>query len=523
MSLGDRIPSETRSLNRSNAIAIFWICLCTFLSLLVVFLLLQRLGLPAEIVVGAIITLSVAVLGGLAWISRTMTSSVFFFANRALGPFTSGLGSSSDFLSGALLILFFSTHLTGKMVIATGLVLGVLFHAALFSAPFQRSGAAGIPGYFSWRFGRQFTGYLSLLAVFGMLFMFAMAEFQIARNLLQVQTGLSLEQTGLAIILLAVLPSLFGGWTGLLLVNAVLAIWMLACTLIPAIATGFFAPMLKRALQLDFVRSPMEELELAPSTVLFGLSGEPSNATIALSVLVIAAGISTLPHAMSRLSTNSRAVEAIESVGWLALMVFLMLSALPLSVGLIIASPTSPQLAVILKSQPVLQILPYFVILFAALNGLAATLFTAASSVVRATSRLRNIDPGEQSVFSTRLGILVLAAILLALPDDMTPSPEHLLVGALMLGAGGLFVPMVASTWAGAISVWAADAAILLGAATTAVLLSPLVEFVDLPVVWAGLLGGLVASIILTIDRLIAILRGRTGELNTSAQILRRH
>ena len=193
MSLGERIPSETRSLNRSNAITIFWVGLCTLLSLLIVFLLLQRLGLPTEIVLGAILALSVTVLCGLAWVSRTMRSSEFLFANRALGPFTSGLGSSSDFLSGALLILFFSTHLAGKMVIATGLVLGVLFQAALFSAPFQRSGVASVPGYFAWRFERQFTGYLSLIAVFGMLFMFAMAEFQIARNLLQIQTGLSDE------------------------------------------------------------------------------------------------------------------------------------------------------------------------------------------------------------------------------------------------------------------------------------------------------------------------------------------
>ena len=229
----------------------FWIGLCTFVSLLAVFLLLQRLGLPTEIVVGAIFTLSAATFFGLTWISRTMRSSVFFFANRALGPFTSGLGSCSDFLSGAILILFFSTHLAGKMVIATGLVLGVLFQAALFSAPFQRSGVASVPGYFAWRFERQITGYLALIAVFGMLAMFAMAEFQVARNLLQVQTGLPLEQAGWVILLLAVLPSLFGGWTGLLLVNAVLAIWMLACTLIPAIGTGFFASILSRALQLD--------------------------------------------------------------------------------------------------------------------------------------------------------------------------------------------------------------------------------------------------------------------------------
>ncbi|MEP1206517.1 MAG: hypothetical protein ABJM29_02915 [Rhizobiaceae bacterium] len=523
MSLSTPTPNESRSFQRSNAVTLFWLALLSFVAALVIFLLLQRLGLPTEIVIGAIIIGSISVFVGLAWISRTMTSSLFFHANRTLGPLTSGLGSMTDILPGSMLILMFSTHLAGKMALATGLALGVLLQGALFSAAFQKSGVSSLPGYFAWRLQRQTTGYLALIAVFAILAMLALAEFQIAISIVQVLTGLPPELTVWIIVLLAVLPSVFGGWTGLLLVNATLAIWALVCTLAPATAVGFFAQILRPTVNPDVLGAPLDALSLAPSIVLFGPDGAASAATLVVTVLAIAAGTSILPQALSRISTNNGDVEAIESVGWLALTIFLMLSALPLSLGLVVSAPTSVNLASVLDNQPVLQILPYFVILFAALNALAATLFNAASSVVRASSRLRRLDPGEQSVFSTRLGVLLLAGILLKWPVSLTPSPEQLLTAALMIGAGGLFVPMVVSTWFGALSAWAMSASILGGTITTLLLLSPINAVLTIPVGWAGISGAIVAAVILVAHWYYGKMRKRSLEMNSSAKLLRRH
>ena len=523
MNLATPNSNETQTFRRSNAVTLFWLALLSFVTALFVFLVLQRLGLPTEIVIGAIIIGCIIVFVGLAWVSRTMTSSLFFHANRSLGPLTSGLGSMTDILPGSMLILMFSTHLAGKMALATGLALGVLLQGALFSAAFQKSGVSSLPGYFAWRLQRQTTGYLALIAVFAILAMLALAEFQIAINILQVLTGLPPELTAWVVILLAVLPSVFGGWTGLLLVNATLAIWALVCTLAPATAVGFFSQIFSGTVNPDVLGAPLEPLNLASTVVLFGSDQVASPTTLIVTVLTIAAGTSVLPQALSRISTNSGDVEAIESVGWLALTAFLMLSALPLSLGLVVTTPTSDNLAAVLENQPVLQILPYFVILFAALNALAATLFNAASSVVRASSRLRRLDPGEQSVFSTRLGILLLAGIILKWPVNLTPSPEQLLTGALMIGAGGLFVPMVVSTWFGALSTWAVSASILGGTLTTMVLLSPINALLTMPVGWAGISGAAVAVMILVADWYYGKMRERSLEMNNSAQMLRRH
>ncbi|MEP0944641.1 MAG: hypothetical protein ABJH63_09950 [Rhizobiaceae bacterium] len=525
MSLGERIPNESTLINRRNARTLLWIALSSLIGALVIFLLLQRLGLPTEIVIGSILVMMVALFICMAWISRTMTSPMFFFANRALGPFTSGLGSATDFLSGSLLILLFSINLTSKMILATGLVLGIVFHAALFSANIQRAGVLSLPGFFAWRFGSKFTGYLVLPIVTVVLLALAMAEFQVAGALLQLMTGLSAQQAIWIVMILAVLPSVFGGWSGLLLVNASLAIWMLICALIPASATGFLPSMLTSAQQADLVDTPLQILNLVDSTLLFPSDGALSTSWLILTVLVLAAGFSVLPHALSRLSTNSQPLEAIESVGWVALMCFLMLSALPLSVGLIVGNPTSGKLAELLQNQPILQMLPYFVIVFAALNGLSATLFTAAASIVRATNRLRNIDPGEQSVFLTRLTVLVLAGCLMAWPEEMILTTEELLVGALMLGAGALFVPLAAGIWLGSISRWALNAAIACGALVTAYLLYPLgptILALQAPVA-AGALGVATGIIIMLIDRLAQLIRKKPVDPNASARMLRRH
>jgi Na+/proline symporter len=525
MSLGERIPDESTLIHRRNATTLFWIALFSFIGAFVIFLLLQRLGLPSQIVIGSILIMAVALIICLAWISRTMTSLMFFFANRALGPFTSGLGSTTDFLSGSLLILLFSINLTGKMVLVIALVLGVLLHASLFSANIRRAGVLSLPGFFAWRIGSKFTGYLVLPVATVILFALAMAEFQVAGALLQAMTGLTAQQSIWIVILLAVLPSVFGGWSGLLLVNACLAIWMLTCALIPASVTGFLPSLLVTPQDLELVDTPLQILNLVESTLLFGSTGTASTSWLVLTMLTAAAGFSVLPHALSRLSTNSRPIEAIESVGWLALMCFLMFSALPLSVGLIVGTPTSGELATLLQNQPILQMLPYFVILFAALNGLAATLFTAAASIIRATNRLRNIDPGEQSVFLTRLTVLILAVGLIAWPEELILTTEELLIGALMMGAGGIFVPLVAGIWFGSISRWALNAAIAGGALVTAYLLypvGPVIAGLESPVA-AGAVGATLALLILLVDRSIQLLRKVPAELNSSAQMLRRH
>ena len=452
-----------------------------------------------------------------------MTSSSFFFANRALGSFTPGIGGTTDLVSGAFLVVMFSAALTGKMVLATALSLAIVFQAALFSTAFQRSGVSGLPGFFAWRARNQTAGYIALVPVVLILAVLALAELQIAAMVAGKISGIPLDRATIVILVLAVLPSLFGGWLGLLLTNATLVVWMIICAIAPAIATGFFAPFLRAAMELDFVGIPVPPVDIL-TAMPFSQNLQASTAgSFLATILVLAAGMSVLPHALSRLSTSARPIEALESSGWGALVIFLLLGALPLSVGLVVSSPTSSVLAVLLQSQPALQMLPFFIILFAAFNGLSVTIFSVASAIARAANRFRKRDPGEQSVFSTRLCIGLMAVGLSTFPEHLTPSPDWLLINGLALGAGSLFVPLTAGIWAGQLSTWSLNLSVASGSIVTLVCLSPWVIFPMQTPFFAGWLGALTCLIVVAVDRMLRTARRRTVERDPIAGFLRQH
>ena len=202
-------------------------------------------------------------------------------------------------------------------------------------------------------------------------------------------------------------------------------------------------------------------------------------------------GVSTLPQVLSRLATSAHPVEAVESLGWLALTVFVLCSALPLSLGLVSSTPSSQELATLLESQPVLHMLPYFALLFAALNGLAVTLFALAGALARAFGRYRKLDPGERSLFFSRWLIIVFALFLITLPESLIPDSSPLLVSAIVLAAGSLFAPLFATVWIPSIQSTTVSSAMLAGVVVTSFALVFLsISSINLPA-FAGILGAM--------------------------------
>ena len=464
MSLADRIPSDQRTLGNSQVFNVFWIAGLAFAGSILSLLLLQRLGLPLGYVVGVALALLILTIGALVWVSRTMTSETFFFTNRRLQSGPVGIGGATDWVSGCFLVLFFTAALPAKLILAPALMFGILLQVALFSGPFHRSGVLTLPGFVAWRGNSQTGGYAALLTVIAMLLLVIAAEWQIARDILLVIGKLDPQMTNLLLTLLVIIPSLGGGFLGVVLVNGVLAVWMTTAILTPAVVTGFFAAILESGLTLDRDGATLEALRL-PRSQFVEMPAEFLHAPyILVAFVVIAAGFSVLPHAWSRLSLNHRPLTSSESLGWAALLSFIMISALPLSLGLIGATPSSAKLAILLKSQPVLFILPYLALFFAAFNVVSVAVFTLSASIVRALRRYRNLNPGEQSVFSTRLFIVIVALTVNFAPLNMLPDPGSLFLIAISLGAASLFLPLIASIWFSMVPYAAVSIAILSGA-----------------------------------------------------------
>ncbi len=464
MSLADRIPTNQRSLDGRRVFNILWLAGAAFTSSVIMLLLLQRLGIPLSMVLGATTIWIIGSVFLLSWFGRTMTSAPYFFADRLAGSAPLGLGGMTDWIGGAFLLLFFSATITGRMLLAPALMLGILLQASLFSIAFQRTGVSTLPGFFAWRSRSQLAGVAVLLVVITILSLLTSAEFIVARDAFSRISQMGASRSTWFIVVLAVVPTLFGGWLSLMIVNGVVSIWLLISVLIPAVVTGFFPNILRASLEREYSGQSIDSLQSMGDKVL-QFSGEEANVlSLLIVIMVLSAGFSVLPHALSRLALNKRHIAAIESLGWSALMAFLLLSVLPLSIGLIGVKPSSATLAVLLKSQPVLHMLPHLAMFFAAFNALTVTMFALSSAIVRTLRRSRNLDPGEQSMFSTRLLAVVICLSLIFIPRDIIPPPGTLLTMALALGAGGIFVPLVSSIWLSSIPPLALILAVLAGA-----------------------------------------------------------
>ncbi len=465
MSLADHIPVDRRSIGSSRIVNILWLTGLAFVAGIFLMVLLQRLGAPLVVALGIVLVFSLVGVVTLSWIGRTMTSSLYFFAGRLAGVAPNGLGSTTDWISGAFLMTFFALPLSGKLVLAPAVMLAILMQATLFANVFHRSSVSSPPGFLGWRYQNRFTGPVALAVTCSILVLLIFAEFEVARLLLATITDLPLERAGLIVAVLVALPALFGGWLALMIVNSVLALWMLIAVLSPAIATGFFPDFLRTGLELG--RSTQTFAPLNFNEVdLFGLTtgGGISTFTAVTTMLVLAAGFSVMPHTLSRIALLSRPVATIESLGWCALGGFLLFSALPLSIGLIGTDPASDELAALLKSQPVLHMMPYIALLFAAFNALSATLFAFSSAIVRALRRTARLDPGEQSIFSTRFLACLCAFGLVYVSQGQNLNASKLLILAVSLSAATLFMPMVAAAWISSLPRWAALLAMLTGA-----------------------------------------------------------
>ncbi|MFD0917222.1 hypothetical protein ACFQ14_12450 [Pseudahrensia aquimaris] len=455
--------AKAHPLDNDQISTALWIAAASFISGLVILALLGRLGLPVFLTyAGALLLFNIAI-AVLAWRGRTMTGRSFFFADKMGSSATTGFGGGADFAGGAVLLVFASLTTQGQALWLMAVFLGMTLMSVFFAHSLYRETVSTVTGYFAIRYPGQGAGMASVPVVLAMLLLLAIAEFGVSLAVLERLAVDNSNTGGWMILGLAVLPALVGGWFSILLVNAVLALWTVICVLIPT----FFIALLPGVLSSDDA-SLIAGSELTPLPPLTGLSFQDSGGWAAyLSVCVLAAGFSVLPQSFSRMATVKRPAATMEHIGWAALFVFVVVAVSGLSIALIMEG-ADEQRAGLLSNNPMLHVLPYLALLFIAFNALSTTILAFSSAAVRSFRRSRREDPGERSMFGTRLlCVLVAVGIGLSLNGTSVPIWEALR-SALLLGAGGLFVPLLATTQTRRLPAWAVGLSILIGTSVTA-------------------------------------------------------
>ncbi len=517
MSLADHISRDEKRLDSKRIVTILWLGGIAFVLAYLSLVLLSRLGLPIEMAVSIIGMSMIVTAVACGWFGRTMTSRVFFFSNRLTGVAPSGLGGSTDWLSGGFLGFLLIVGSSERLILAPTVMIGMLLCTVLFATAFQRSNVSTVSGFMAMRYGKRRVGLVALVFVSLILGLLLVTEARLASHLMSQMLGISSWQALAFVVVLIALPTLIGGWLALIIVNAILVIWILICVLLPATVSGFFSSQLIAALSYEGAVNPINSLGLAE---LFGLNGLGllSNNILhtALAAFVLSCGFACLPHALSRLTLSSHHVTVLESLGWSALSGFLILSAFPLSIGLLAVTANVSELSIALSKQPVLQMLPALALLLAAINSASVTVFALSSAIVRLMRRTRNLDPGERTMFGTRALCVVLCLGLLFLLQDFTPEIGPLFLAAICISAGALFAPLTIAVWASRISSWAVALAMAVGGGITTLLIAApyLSQFVDngllsqligFPPIYAAGIGVLASLLILGLGRVFAL------------------
>ncbi|MEM9732926.1 MAG: hypothetical protein AAF903_05485 [Pseudomonadota bacterium] len=523
MKLADHIREGRKKVDARRLLTIVWFGALVFVLLVGLLLLLQRLGLTLTLTMIILGSATLMMLLVLAWLGRTMSSAPYFYANRMAGPTALGVGGLTDWVSGSFLVLLLVLPLTGKMVLAPALMLGFVLQTGLFVMAFQRSGVATVSGFMDWRTRSRSTGLATLAVTLAMLGLLIVADGLVLLRMVEQVVGVSGPVMVVATLGLAGLPALMGGWLSLVLVNGVLAVWMVLSLLVPAIATGFLRPTLQAQAQISPNTQTIAALDLADGTLplvgmTWGLDGL-SGLSIALTLFVLACGFATLPTALSRAALARQPIAAMETNSWTSLTAFLVLSAVPLSLALIAPQPEVPELAQLLRTDGVLYALPHLALTLAALNALFVCIHTFAVALARALRRTRRLDPGEQSMFPARLVTLALLTGLyfiaaMPLPPRLS-TPGDMLLAALALGAGGLFLPLVFFIWGPVMHRLTGGLAALAGATAVGVGF----WFGKIPILEAGLMGMGLSGGIMLLAAMPALLSRKPREDLRHAQL----
>ena len=526
MSLADHISRNEKRLDSKRIVTILWLGGVAFVLAYLSLVLLSRLGLPIEMAVAIIGIFMIVASLSCGWFGRTMTSRVFFFSNRMMGIAPSGFSGCTDWLSGSFLGLLLVTSATDRLILAPSAMIGMLLCTILFATAFQRSNVSTVPGFLAMRYQKRRVGLVALMFVALILSLFLFAEARLASHLIGTMINLSQTQSLILVVVLIALPTLIGGWLALIVINAILVVWVLICVLLPATLSGFFPGLLLNTISYQEVLNPLNQLGLME---IFGIDGVGLKSNgffhMALAALVLSCGFACLPHALSRLTLSFHHVTVLESLGWSALSGFLILSAFPLSIGLLALGSNAGELSVALSKQPIVQMLPVLALLLAAMNAAAVTVFALSSAIIRLMRRTRNLDPGERTMFGTRALCVVLCVGLVFLLQDYSPAIGPLFVAAICTSAGALFAPLTVAIWASRIPSWSVAMATLFGGGATVFFLAAdyfsttsgelsntLSAYSGFPTIYAAGIGMFVGIFILGIGRIFALVRRSTDD-----------
>ncbi len=297
-----------------------------FVAVVVVLALLGQFGLSdaalAAILAGATLVTFIVV----GFNARTMQTSLFYLAGRAVPPVANGMAGAGAFMSGAVFLglagVFFADP-RAALALTLGWSFGFVMLAVLFAPYLRKSGAYGVADFLAIRYGGRAVRVIAALVVSLSLIVALAAALATSAFVGTAAFGLS-PATGVATGAVVVLGcTLLGGMQGVTIAGIVQYIVAAIAFLAPAVfvsASDFSLPVP----ELTFGGAA------AQATALAAAGGQLASAGVGrflpfaptggfgffAAIVSLSAGVAVLPHLLMRSATASDVRSARSSVGW---------------------------------------------------------------------------------------------------------------------------------------------------------------------------------------------------------------
>ncbi|MDJ1157991.1 hypothetical protein QNA08_07060 [Chelatococcus sp. SYSU_G07232] len=288
-------------------------------AIFLVFALLERIGLPPQIITYGftVTTITAYVLFG--WASRTMRVSGFFTAGRRVAAAWNGLALAVSILPVAVLTglpgsVFFGG--VGALLAVLGMTGGLVLMLALVAGPLNASGAVTVPDALALRCGGTLPRLLAVVVVLASGAAALAAQLWALGELLAWGFGLTRETALVTASLLVIACTVFGGLRALTWTQVAQAFVVAAAATLPLLMLWLRARMLRAGAGMGEPLVPALTSGVPPDSagLVMQMAADPLNA--AALVVAIAAGTASLPHLLHRPIAASSAREARRAVAW---------------------------------------------------------------------------------------------------------------------------------------------------------------------------------------------------------------
>ncbi|MDD9910079.1 MAG: hypothetical protein OXR62_10345 [Ahrensia sp.] len=442
MSLADAIPDLDRAVGPQTVLRFVIACGLAFFTFIALLFTMEKLGLSGRVVSAVVTVWAVFAIAFVSWFGRSVSGAQFFRARGQNMPFVAGLGGAFGWLSASVIFALFALDSAEAFILLAAVSLAFVLQAVLFAHRFGGCAHTTLPDMVLAHCGARASGLATMLACLLALAPLALAEFKIAASLLTQLSGLSAQSAMIALCVIATVPTLLGGWQSLIVVNACLGLWILLSLLSPAVLVGFLPTLLTNISAGD--GSFLAPIDMNAQSTMLDLA---STADAILLLIVNATGIAAFPHLLARLPLAGQRIASIEGLAWSSLIVFLALSALLLSVGLVLTNPSSTEMSVLLQSNTSLAILPYAALLWTAINALSMCLLVASQTLVLSLRARIEREPGVGSMFAARLVVMALSITLWVSASKIDLNIIDLLILAVAISASSVFPSLLSAAW----------------------------------------------------------------------------